>query len=151
MGRRKKVEHLVSAGGVVCRWDRQEALEVVLCGRRSPSVWALPKGTPEDGETLEETALREVHEETGLEVQLLEPIGTTEYWFAEGVGGPLYHKKVHFYLMAATGGSMSLHDPEFDEVHWFPEDQALKAMTHQNEAKIVRKALLLLRRAKARV
>jgi 8-oxo-dGTP pyrophosphatase MutT (NUDIX family) len=48
--------------------NNSEILYVALCHRRAESLWALPKGTPEEGESKEETARREVTEESGLEV-----------------------------------------------------------------------------------
>lgn len=138
------IEHLVSAGGVVCR-EREGQLEVALCGRLSSPVWALPKGTPDPGETLEQAALREVREETGLEVVIQTTLGSIEYWFSRIQDGVRCHKKVHFYLMVPTGGDMSLHDPEFDFVQWFPESEVLQTMTYASEAAVVKKALLAAR------
>ena len=78
-----RVERLVSSGGVVFRHS-EGRLETVLCGRSEPVRWSLAKGTPDPGETLEETALREVREETGLEVEMEEPLGSIEYWSPTG-------------------------------------------------------------------
>jgi 8-oxo-dGTP pyrophosphatase MutT (NUDIX family) len=137
---RKPVEFLVSAGGVVYR-PHNGTVELLLCGRRSPATWSLPKGTPEAGESLEETAVREVREETGLEVALLKPLGAIRYWFARPTDGVRCRKTVHFYLMRAVGGSLEGHDPEFDEVRWFSAPEALRALTHVNEAGMAEKAL----------
>jgi 8-oxo-dGTP pyrophosphatase MutT (NUDIX family) len=113
--------------------------EVVICGRDSDGVWGLPKGTPDPGESLEQTALREVTEETGLNVELVDKVGVVEYWFArEGIR---FHKWVHFYLMEAVGGSTDNHDVEYDRVEWRPADVALKTLTFKNEVDIVKKAL----------
>ena len=144
MPREGRVEHPVSAGGVVYR-AVDGHLEIVLCGRRSPPLWALPKGSPDVGETLGQTALREVQEETGLSVAIQMPLGSTEYWFVRTQDGVRCHKTVHFYLMVPTGGDLSLHDPEFDLVRWFPEPEIFKAMTHDSEAAIVEKALAMAR------
>ena len=76
MSRRLPIQRAVSAGGVVWRKDPREGVEIVVCGRRSDRVWGLPKGTPDADELIEETALREVREETGLDVQLGERLGT---------------------------------------------------------------------------
>jgi 8-oxo-dGTP pyrophosphatase MutT (NUDIX family) len=133
----------VSAGGVVYRIvDGQ--IELVLCGRDNPTRWSLAKGTPDPGESIEETALREVREETGLEVQIQEPIQSIDYWFADRERDVRYHKTVHFYLMVSTGGDTDQHDPEFDVVRWFPSDEALKTLTYGNETEVLRRALELI-------
>ena len=119
-------------------------LEVVLVGRTEHGTWALPKGTPIEGESREQTALRETREETGLEARIVEPIDCITYWFV------LRHsrvcKTVYYYLMIATGGDPSLHDPEYDRVAWFPIEPALAAMTYANEAEMVRRAVDLVER-----
>ncbi len=138
------MEGLVSAGGIVFR-DREGIVEVALCGRRDPLRWSLPKGTPDRGETLEETALREVREETGLQVSIQEPIGNINYWFVNSKSGVRHNKTVHFSLMSPHGGSTQEHDPEFDEVRWFPADDALKTLTFANEVNLLNRALTLIR------
>ena len=158
---RPRLETLVSAGGVVYR-QVDGLTEVVLCGLVMPAAggrawaqrrskvtgasgervrWSLAKGTPDPGESLEETALREVREETGLEVEIKSPLGSIEYWFAGYEADVRYHKTVHFYLMKTVGGDTSLHDPEFDVVQWFPVDEALTVISYPNEAGILRRAL----------
>lgn len=135
------IERAVSAGGVVYRRGR-EGVEVVLCGRTSEGIWGLPKGTPDANESLEEAAVREVREETGLQVAIETKIGTIEYWFArEGVR---YHKFVHYYLMVATGGSPADHDWEYDSVDWFPLAEACKTLSYANDVEVVRKATALI-------
>ena len=135
-----RVETLVSSGGVVFRHN-DGRLETVLCGRSVPVRWSLAKGTPDPGETLEETALREVQEETGLEVELDAPLGSIDYWFADRDNHVRFHKTVHFYLMSPVGGHIDLHDPEFDVVQWFEVDEALSTMAYGNEAGVLRRAL----------
>lgn len=137
------VERLVSAGGVVYR-RAGDALEVALCGRTSPKLWALPKGTPDVGETLEETALREVNEETGLQVRLEKSIDKIQYWFVRPDRVRCF-KTVHFYLMSALGGSVEDHDPEFDVVSWFDSADALEALSYPSERNILSKAVQMVR------
>src|ERR1700688_100490 len=96
------VEEHFSAGGVVYRVVNGK-VDVVLCGRVQPLIWALPKGTPDTGESVEQTALREVREETGLEVSLGTEAGEIEYWFNKPEAR--VHKRVRFYLMSPTGGA----------------------------------------------
>ena len=139
--RLQPVQRAVSAEGIVYRLTDGGA-EFAICGRDSDGVWGLPKGTPNPGESLEQTAVREVSEETGLEVRLVDKIGVIEYWFSrEGVR---YHKWVHYYLMEAIGGDTSKHDVEYDRVEWFPAEVALKKLTFKNEVEAARKAKALL-------
>ena len=137
-----RIEHAVSAGGVV--YQRGEhGIEIVLCGRSAEGLWALPKGTPERGETLRETALREVSEETGLGVRIVGELGTIEYSFARPVQGVRFEKTVYHFLMEPTGiGSVDEHDGEYDRVAWFQAEEALRIMSHRNEAQVVRRALV---------
>jgi 8-oxo-dGTP pyrophosphatase MutT (NUDIX family) len=129
--------------------------EVALCRRESEDLWALPKGTPSPAESIADTALREVREETGLEVEILAPLDTIRYSFVRQSsdalrypevrpGEPvLFAKEVHFFLMKPVGGSLSLHDKEFDEVRWVRISAAREKLTHENEARIVEKAVAL--------
>lgn len=139
------VEELVSAGGVVLR-NAGCGPEIVLCGKRVPKLWALPKGTPEIGETHEQTAIREVTEETGLRVKAQCFIDSIQYWFVRPGDGGRCHKTVLYYLMDPTGGDTSLHDHEFDEVRWFSVDDALRTMSYGNEAEVVKKGLSMVPR-----
>ena len=140
MNGKSRVETPVSAGGVVYQMNAGR-LETVLCGRSQPVRWSLAKGTPDPGESLEETALREVREETGLEVEIEGPLGSIEYWFADREKDVRYHKTVHFYLMIPVGGATDQHDPEFDVVEWFDAKQAVKTLAHANEANVLQRAL----------
>jgi 8-oxo-dGTP pyrophosphatase MutT (NUDIX family) len=129
----------VSAGGVVYRREPPDGqIEVALVGRLRPKRWALPKGTPEVGETLEGTALREVGEETGLLVRIEQPLDRIQYRFVWG--GVRHFKTVHFYLMEMVGGDTANHDGEYDVVEWFPIGEALRRLSYPNEARVVDKA-----------
>ena len=130
-----------SAGGVVHR-STEGGQEIVILHRRVPVLWALPKGTPDSGETLEETALRETREETGLEVEIEAPIGSIRYFFVRG--STRFHKTVHFFLMRPIGGALDLHDREFDEVRWAPVAEGLALLTHATERSMVERAVKLI-------
>ena len=73
-----RVEKAISAGGVVFRHG-SDGVEIVLCGRTAERLWALPKGTPEPDESLEQTALSEVREETGLQIKIGTPFFVSEW------------------------------------------------------------------------
>lgn len=136
-----RVEPAVSAGGVVFRRDG-DRIEVVLCGRTREALWALPKGTPEPGESLRDTAIREVEEETGLGVAIVAELGVIQYAFARPSIGVRFDKTVHHFLMEPTGsGALDRHDGEYDVARWFDIDEAIRAITHQNEADVLSRAL----------
>ena len=142
---------VVSAGGLVFR-ETDRSIQTLLCARTRPGfrgdtaplTWRLPKGTPEHGETVEETAQREVQEETGLEVNVLVPITSIRYSFTGHDDGVRYDKTVHFYLMEPTGGSTEDHDAEFDVVEWCNYDQALELLEYDNERSVLEAARSLI-------
>ena len=132
------VSHAVSAGGVVYRGN-SGTMEVVVCHSAHRDIWALPKGTPDQGESTLETALREVREETGLEVVSERELDSIDYWFVQD--RHRVHKVVHFWLMRPVGGSLDDHDHEFDLVVWKPVDAALDMLTYKGERDMVELAM----------
>ena len=102
---------------------------------RDGRTWTLPKGTPNPGETTEQTALREVTEETGLVCRITGPLDSIEYDFAQS--GRRIHKTVHYFLMEPIGGDLSDHDHEFDEVRWIRFDEARTVLTFESERALV--------------
>lgn len=139
----REVERLISSGGVVHRSESEDT-QIVLCHRKNPNIWCLPKGTPDFGETLEDTAMREVLEETGLSVIIDSPLGTIEYSFSNRHDKSFFRKTVYFFLMHPVGGSLADHDCEFDDVFWLPIERAIQLMTYPNEIGVVEKAVIQL-------
>jgi 8-oxo-dGTP pyrophosphatase MutT (NUDIX family) len=134
-----KTRSEVSAGGVVFR--REPQLEVALASRRTRKgelAWGLPKGLVEPGEDPELAAMREVREETGLEARIERPLGDINYWYVWE--GQRVRKRVTFFLMEATGGDVSLHDHEMEEVRWVPLRNAPRAATYKSEREVIRRA-----------
>lgn len=111
------------------------SVEVALVGRSHSGIWTLPKGTPRTGETVEQVALREVQEETGLVVRLISYIGSISYSFVRDQ--IRYQKQVRHFLLEAIGGDISLHDAEYDRVEWFSLPEACRRLTYQNEVNIL--------------
>ena len=140
---------IVSAGGVVYR-ETRDGGEIVVCGRFDTKSHHLPKGTPEPGETREETALREVREETGLNVEILRFVGEINYLIQCFGSGKKLKKTVFFYLMKSTGGDFSLHDEEFDFAKWVKVSEIVNTLTYINEVHIVQKSLSLVKSGSGR-
>jgi 8-oxo-dGTP pyrophosphatase MutT (NUDIX family) len=137
-----KTVSATSAGGVVVR-KIGDQIQVALVGNSSRNTWYLPKGGLAKGETIEQAAIREVTEETGLQVRMVKAIHPIEYWFH--VRGARVHKTVHYFLMEPTGeGDFSQRDWENDQADWFELDDALAVMSYENEKEVVRKAVEML-------
>jgi 8-oxo-dGTP pyrophosphatase MutT (NUDIX family) len=122
----------VSAGGVVLRKEG-----MVLLARRNED-WQFPKGQVEKGERIEETAVREVREETGIEARIVKPLGRINYWYYRE--GRRIYKTVHFFLMEAVRENMEQRDNEMDEVHWFNLEDAIRKISYRNERDILERA-----------
>jgi len=139
-----------SAGGLVCRSVRG-AWVVCLAGRRihagSDLVWILPKGHVEEGEGMEEAALREVREETGLEAEIVTRLGDVTYWYArhdDPARPRRIFKRVRFFLMRHRGGRFADRDDEMDDVRWFSLERAETMLAYANERALVPHARELL-------
>ena len=129
-----------SAGGVVVR-RRDGAVDVALAARRTRKgdlAWGLPKGLVEKGEAPEETAVREVQEETGLVAEIVEPLGDISYWYVWDE--ERIRKNVTFFLMEAVGGDVSVHDHEMEDVRWFPLQEAGRRASYPSERDVLRRA-----------
>jgi 8-oxo-dGTP pyrophosphatase MutT (NUDIX family) len=129
-----------SAGGIVIR--REAGIPQFVAGRRRREgdhyTWTLPKGTPNPGETTEQTAIREVTEETGLEVRITGPFESISYTFVQK--GTRIHKTVHYFLMEPIGGDLAQHDHEFDAVRWVDLADAGGLLTFETERALVERA-----------
>lgn len=137
----------VSAGGlIVSKSDPSKVALICHLNRGGGKDWCLPKGHVETNESLEETATREVLEETGLAGEVVTKLGEINYSFR--VGNTRIRKTVHHYLLREISGNLSADgDPtgEVLEVRWFPLDELVEVLAHENEKKMALKALELLR------
>ena len=114
---------------------------------RKPAVWALPKGIIDEGERPEETAIREVAEETGVEGRLVTKLGDVRYvytWAGERV-----FKVVSFYLVRYSRGRLGELAPamqvEVEEARWQPLEEAPKLLAYKGEREMAEKALAFIR------
>jgi 8-oxo-dGTP pyrophosphatase MutT (NUDIX family) len=133
--RRTLTEH--SFGGVVVRGD-----ELAAIVPRGKTALALPKGGPEQGEAPEETAAREVREETGLTGTVRAPLGDVVYHYRRS--GRRVRKTVSFFLLDYVEGSTDDHDHEVTEARWVPLEQARSELTYPGEREMVENALKIL-------
>ena len=128
-------EREVSYGGVAVRGG--DVLVITPAGRRR--ITALPKGGAHKGETGEQTAGREVREETGVNVDVRERLGDVSYVYRRG--GRRIHKTVHFYLCDFVSGSTDDHDHEVDDARWMPLEEARNALSYPGERELIDRAL----------
>ena len=135
--------HETSAGGLVIDGidrPREEQLAALIgrTDRRGRMLWSLPKGHIEQGETAEQTAIREVAEETGIQGDVLAALGSIDYWFV--TDDRRVHKTVHHYLMRFSGGELCDEDVEVAEVAWVPVSELPSRLAYADERRLAKVA-----------
>lgn len=125
-----------TAGGVIVR-RRRNLIEILMIQDRQ-GRWTIPKGHVEKGEKLEETAIREVEEETGLDkLKIITRLDKIHFFYRRD--GRLIFMTTYVFLMEALGNSDELH-PEPNEgiadVRWFDGDQAIKTVEYKDTEKL---------------
>jgi ADP-ribose pyrophosphatase YjhB (NUDIX family) len=160
----KTTVYETSAGGVVLRHIRG-AWQVAIIepniinadtitrrakARPEGTVFALPKGGVDEGETPEQSADREVFEETGVHGRLLFCLSTIRYLYVRSWGGREHvSKAVSFYLFLYSSGRLGQISPEMrDEVRkafWFPLDKAHRKLTYRGEREVLKLAQKIVR------
>ena len=136
-----QIKKIWSAGGVIIKNNK-----VIVCHRKNENLFCLPKGTPEQNESIEETAIREVSEETGIIPKIISNLGEINYEFTRlekknrYKKNILYKKTVYFFLMSEIGGCIEFHDNEFDEILWMTFEIAKEKLNYKDEFAIVEKA-----------
>lgn len=140
------VMHRISSGGVVFR-SKGASYEVALIRVArvgGENAWALPKGWVEKGEDLEQAAVREVREETGLDAKVLRKLDEITYEFYSKADRGRISKTVHLFLLEHLGGDTADHDEEVEEARWFSIEEAIRTLTYKNEREVVEKAARLI-------
>jgi len=130
------MKKLISAGGVIINQNK------VLLLKREKS-WVFPKGKVKNGESLIQTAIREIFEETGIKVndKGIE-IGNTNYKYM--TNDEQFEKRVYYYLFIVDDVSVNI-EKTFLGYGWFYFDEALKYVTYKNDKKILKNAIKKLR------
>jgi len=130
--------HTPSAGGVVIRNN-----EVLLIYSASRNSYAFPKGTIDEGETKDVTAIREVKEETGYNVEILDFLGDYTFDF-DWKDGNRYRKTVTYYLMGLLDDEdpiSNLQENEDFVNKWTPLENAQEVLTFDDSKEILKHAL----------
>ena len=124
-----------AAGGLILRRTGKGNLKILIVHRPSYDDWGLPKGKADRGESPEQTAIREVLEETGYECRIVAPLETTRYRIKSGV------KEVRWYAMRPLPSSPGFKkNDEIDKIQWVSREKAKEALDYQNDRDLVKNA-----------
>jgi 8-oxo-dGTP pyrophosphatase MutT (NUDIX family) len=136
-----KTRDEVSAGGVVFRSRDGGGFDVALILTHERR-WQLPKGWIDEGESPEQTAVREVREEAGLEAEVVGPLDVIAYQYVSTYEEEpaRVHKRVHMFLLRYAGGSTDDHDDEVIEARWVEIGEAERMLAFKDEQRMVAKA-----------
>lgn len=123
-----------SCGAIVYR-EQQGSTQLLLIKHRFSGHWSFPKGHVEPGEHENETALREVKEETGLDIQLVDGFRES----VEYCPSPDVKKQVVYFLATQCGGTLQRQESEVSEVCWLDLERAQREVTFNNDKMLIRK------------
>jgi len=142
-----KIFHEVSAGGVVIK-KIKGVFKVLVIHRNQMNDWTLPKGHLKQGESLQETAIREVKEETSITAFPKEYIGQTTYKFIDAKRKVFYFRTVHWFLMICKNSKVTKKkDREILRAIWKPFDNKIyRLLTYQDDKNLLKKAQKLLKK-----
>lgn len=135
----------VSAGGIVLRREGGRVLIIIVEWEKgvekkwAPILRQLPKGGHKLGETLEQTALREVLEETGYRARIIAKAGEARWSYERD--GQIWDETVHYYFMEPVTLIAQKHDEEFDYVRWIEIEQAARILSYPEERRLVAEIL----------
>ena len=137
------VSTATSAGAIILREIEGELKIALAQHQRTDKTWVLPKGHVEEGESIEEAALREIHEETGLDnVQLIKHLGS---FIRESIksNGDVVQKTIHFFLAYALENNQSSTPTDliFTEVGWFKPEVAIELLPYESDQAFLREHL----------
>lgn len=129
-----------SCGAVVFREENGEKKYLLIRNRRS-AHWGFPKGHVENGETKEETAIREILEETGLNVEIIPSFSQSSEYTIQGK----IEKSVVIFLAKTNETDYRMQEEEIEECGWFSFDEAMKTLNYDNDKRILQEALIFIK------
>lgn len=133
-----------SAGGVVYKKEGDKTL-VLVAQHSQHHGWVFPKGLIGDhveGEKKEDTAIREVEEETGVKAEILKPLKPIQFWYV--MDGEKRKKTVYYFLMEEVGGDIAKHDDEMENIEWLPVNEVENRLTYKSEKEVWEEARKLI-------
>jgi 8-oxo-dGTP pyrophosphatase MutT (NUDIX family) len=137
---KETIKKVVSAGGVVL-WKHDNDIFICIVKRRNKGVWILPRGRIEKNEHMEETVIREIKEETGIEATIIKKIGVISYSFYSSKDKVTYNKVVHFYLLRLDKQEDFVPNQEIEEKLWVPLNKAKEILSYEAEKNIIDKVM----------
>lgn len=139
-----------SAGGVVLRQAQdfgskpqytKKKLEILVAQHSQHHGWVFPKGLIGDNiknEKKEDTAIREVQEETGIDAKIIKELKPVTYWYV--FNKEKIKKTVYYYIMAHLGGSFKERDHEMENVEWLTLDEVEERLTYKSDKEVWKEA-----------
>jgi diadenosine hexaphosphate hydrolase (ATP-forming) len=134
----------ISAGGVVYRKEGKQTVILMIEDRYHRVT--IPKGKQEKGETLAETALREIEEETGIQGEIVKPLSTVHYTYTDPERGQI-DKEVSYFLVKAQGGQLKPQLEEINRVFWVDLQEVMAIQDekgYENNRQVFQQALIAL-------
>lgn len=137
-----------SAGGVVFKVENNSVF-ILVSQHSFHHGWVFPKGLIGDkehlrGEGKKETAVREVKEETGAEGEIITEVKPVIYWYM--MEGIKRKKTVYYFIMRYTGGDITKHDHEMENVEWLPREKVMERLTYKSDKKVFTEAMPIIER-----
>lgn len=127
---------ILAAGGVVVD-NNATPPRVLLVHRPRYDDWSFPKGKLDSGETVEEAALREVLEETGIRCKIVSKIDTLRYSYQTSKGRRR-PKVVHYFLMDPLTDEIRVPGAEVDRADWLDFETALRMLTYKRDRELLK-------------
>jgi 8-oxo-dGTP diphosphatase len=125
-----------ASGGVVIDRSDEKGERVLIVHRPRYDDWSWPKGKAKQSETIEETAVREVMEETGIRCRIIRKLGEARYPITSRKGAPV-QKTVYYYLMEPISGRLTVTGDETDEVEWVSIEEARRRLSYDYDRRML--------------
>src|SRR5262245_25483479 len=148
----KETDEIIAAGGLVRSRapaksssgvsppESSPPAQVLIVHRPKYDDWSFPKGKADPGESIEQTALREVREETGIDARIIQVLPIVRYTYGDARGNPR-PKVVHYFLMEPSGGALAVNGHEIDLAEWLEPRQALLRLSYDHDRDLLSRAI----------